>query len=80
MFKDAGNQSGPTGLMVGSQSSTVITVKVLVKLQVIPPLRIGLKLLCAPVDRPPAVLILQEGPSQPIGDLFAHLEEIHQLP
>ncbi len=76
---ELGHEPGPTGLMARAQPCTVVTVEVFVEQHVIPPMGIGLELLRAAVHRTPALLIAQEDPSEPIGDLLAHLEQVHHL-
>lgn len=76
---ELGHEPGPAGLMAGAQSRPVVAVEIFVKEDVIAPMGIGLELLCAAVYRTPAALIAQEDPSEPVGDLLAHLEEVHHL-
>ena len=71
---ELGHKSSPAGLMTGSQSSTVIAVEVFEEKDVIPPMRIALKSVGASIDRTPSLFIWQEDPSEPIGNLLAHLE------
>ena len=66
--------------MAGAQPGAVVAVEVFVEQDVIAPVGIGLELLRAAVDRTPAMLIAQEDPGEPVGDLLAHLEEVHHLP
>ena len=48
--------------MAGAQPGAVVAVEVFVEQDVIAPMRIGLELLHAAVDRTPAMLIARKGP------------------
>ena len=74
-----GHEPGPAGLMAGTEARAIIAVEVLVKEDVIAPVGIALELLTAAVDGAPALLVAGEYPGEPVGDLFAHLEEVHHL-
>ncbi len=76
---ELGHKPRPSGLMACTQARAVVTVEVFVEQDVIPPMRIGLELLRAAVYRTPSTLIAQEDPSEPVGDLLAHVEEVHRL-
>ena len=52
-----GHQPGPAGLVAGAQPGAVVAVEVLVEEDVVAPVGIGLELLRAAVDGPPAVLV-----------------------
>ena len=73
-FRD---ETGPAGLVAGPKAGAVVSVEVLVEQNVILPVRIGLEFLRASVNRPPARLIAQEDPGQPIGNFPGYLEQIH---
>src|SRR5262249_33900053 len=73
-FRDG---AGPTCLVTGSQACPVISMEVLVKKEVIFPLRIGLEHLSAAVNRASARLAPQEDPDQPTGDLSRYLKQVH---
>src|SRR5690349_20032735 len=49
-----GHEPRPSGLMAGAEPGAVVAVEVLVEQNVVVPVRIGLELLGAAVDRPPA--------------------------
>src|SRR5690348_10982708 len=68
LVDQAGDQSGPSGLMAGAQSCAVVPVEMLVEEQVIPPVRIGLELLRAAEDRPPPAFVAFEDSDQAVGD------------
>ena len=74
------HEPGPARLMARTQSSAVVSMEVFIEEDVIAPMRIALELLRAAVDRALALLIPEKYIGQPIGDLFAHLEEVHHLP
>ena len=76
---ELGHDPGPAGLVAGAQPGAVVAVEVLVEQDVVAPVGIGLELLRAAVDGSPAVLVTQEDPGEPVGDLLAHLEEVHHL-
>src|SRR5947209_5866795 len=73
----AGDDSGPAGLVTGTESGTVIAVEVLVKQDEITPVRVLLKRSGSPIDRTLALLISQEDVGQPPRDLFGNLIEVH---
>src|SRR5271165_2796374 len=73
------DDAGPSGLMAGPQARTVIAVEIFVEQYVVPPQRIGLELLRASVNRPPAGFVPQEYPFQTIGYFVGDLEQVHQL-
>jgi hypothetical protein len=52
----------PAGLMARPEAGPIVTVKVFIKEDVVAPVRVGLELLSATIDRPPALLITQENP------------------
>jgi hypothetical protein len=70
-----GNQTGPPGLMTRAQSRSILTVKILMELDQIFPVRIVLKLLDAPVHRAFSVLLAKEDIGQPSIDLDRNLEQ-----
>ena len=51
---ELGDESGPARLVTGAQPGAVVAVEVLVEEDVVAPMRIGLELLAAAVDRAPA--------------------------
>src|SRR5512137_1552109 len=73
------HDASPPGLVVGAEASAVVAVEVLVEEDVIAPVRVGLELLGVAVHRASALLVAQEGPAKTIGNLLAHLEEVHEL-
>src|ERR1700751_5704676 len=78
-FDQLGYQSSPAGLVACSKPRSVIAMKVLVEKDVIPPLRILLKLLRPSIHRPPARWIAQEDSTQTIAYLLGDLEDVHHL-
>src|SRR5271166_5543350 len=73
-FDQRRHKPGPPRLMTGADTGAVVAMKVFVEQQVIPPVRIALELLGSPEHRPPAGLVAQKDPGQPIGDLAGDLE------
>src|SRR5262245_4409141 len=73
------DDAGPARLMAGSKARAIVTVEIFVEQEVIFPLRIVLKFLCTAVHRPPARPISQKDPSEPMGDVPGHLEQVHDL-
>src|SRR5262245_28268371 len=74
---DACNNAGPTGLMACAQSRPIVSVEVFVEENVIAPVRVGLELVGAAVNRPPAVLISQKDIRETAADLLSHAVERH---
>ena len=72
-----GDRTGPTGLMAGAQTGTVVAMKVLVEHQQVSPVRIALKRRHASVNRSAAAVVSAEDRNETIGDLFGHLEQGH---
>src|SRR5438270_6925605 len=78
-LNDLGHQSSPAGLMAGAQSGAVVAVEIFVEQDMVAPVGIALELFCAAIDRPPAMLVGGKYPGEPVGNLFAHLKQIHHL-
>src|SRR5262245_17379976 len=74
---DPGDNAGPAGLVAGPQSCPVVSMEVLVKQNVIAPVRIRLELLVGSVNRPTASLISQKDIREPASDLLGHLVKRH---
>src|SRR5262249_59596889 len=64
--------------MARTDASAVVAVEVLVKQRQVAPMRIALKLLRAPVDRPAPVFAAQEDARQAVRKLVRHLPQIHE--
>src|SRR5215469_16889032 len=73
-FDQRRHQPGPSGLMTGADASAVVAMEIFVEQQVIPPVVIVLELRSAAEHRPPARLVAQKDPSQPIGDFAGDFE------
>src|SRR5580765_1299576 len=71
--------SGPAGLVAGSQPGAIVPVEVFVEQNVVLPVRIVLELLSSAVYRPSAVGIAEENARQPASKLFSHLEQRHEF-
>ena len=74
-----GHEASPAGLVARAQSRPVVAVKVFIEEEMVAPMRIGLELLRATIDRTLPLFIPQEDPAQPIRDLLGDLEEVHHL-
>src|SRR5260221_12532480 len=65
LLQHLSDQPGPTRLMAGADTRTVVAVKVLVEEDQVAPVRIGLIAPISPMYGTPAVGVLQEDPRQP---------------
>ncbi len=74
-----GNQSGPAGLVTSAEPCTVVSMEVFIEEDVVAPEGITLEFFGAAIDGSPTMLVAQEDPSEPVPDLLAHLEEVHEL-
>ncbi len=63
--------------MTGAQAGAVVSMKILVEQDIVPPVRIALEFLNTAVHGPPPRFIAQEDPSQTVGDFTRHFEQIH---
>ena len=79
VFDQTADNPGPSGLMAGPDAGAVVAMEVLVKQQVVVPIRITLKFFGTTVHRPTAAFVAQKNPNQAIGDLMRNLEQINQL-
>src|SRR5215510_1811740 len=70
-----GNESGPAGLVAGSDACSVVAVKVLVKQHVVAPVGIRLKLLGAAKHGAAARPVPKKNAGQANTYLFAHFEQ-----
>src|SRR5580700_7431366 len=59
-----GHQAGPAGLVGGAEPGSVIAVEVLVEQNEVTPVRVVLEQPGPAVDRPPPVIVTQEGPGE----------------
>ena len=55
--------------MTRADAGAVVAVEVFVKQDVVPPVRVGLKLFSTAVDGPPAVFVAQEDSDQPSAEI-----------
>ena len=69
------NQPRPAGLVAGTEARPIVPVEVFEVGQQVAPVRVGLELLRATVDRAAAVFTAQEGTSQAAGQLGGDLSE-----
>jgi hypothetical protein len=70
----------PAGLVRGAQSGAVVAVEVLVEQDEVAPVRVGLELLRAAVDRAAPVAIDEERGDQTAGQFAGNLGQRHSLP
>src|SRR6266481_166596 len=73
-----GHESCPTGLVTGAQPGTIVAMEVFIEVDVVAPVGIRLELFRAAVDGSSAMRVAQENPGEPVRDLLADLEEVHQ--
>src|SRR5215510_9709042 len=73
------NRASPAGLVAGSQPRSIVAVEVLVKKQVVLPLRIGLKFCCAAENRPATGLVSQKNPDQAAGNFPGYFEQFQEV-
>src|SRR5262249_4405797 len=66
-------QRSPARLMRSTNPRAIVAVKVLVKHQVVPPVRISLKLFYPPIQRSAAVTVANKNTYQPVGDIARHI-------
>src|SRR5215469_3928561 len=78
-FNQFCNRCSPSRLVTCSESCAVIAVEVLIKENVVAPVRISLEFLGSSVHGPTAMLIPKKYSNEPIRDLLAHLEQVHQF-
>ena len=74
-----GHESGPAGLVTGAQPGTIVAMEVFKEVDVVAPEWIALELFRAAIDGSPAMFVAQEDPGEPVRDLLADLEEVHEL-
>src|SRR5215472_17117157 len=67
----------PSSLVARAETGPVVAVKVLVKEQVVAPVRILLELPGSPKHGPPSILVLQEDAGEPARNLVRHLIKRH---
>src|SRR5262245_1862256 len=65
LLEELGDQSGPAGLMARAETGAVVAVEIFVERDEVPPLRVGLELGDAAVDRPAAIRPAEEDARQP---------------
>ena len=76
LFDKFGNETGPAGLMACADPGAVVTMKILVKQDEIPPVWIALKEFLSSGHRAPSILSPQENMSEPPGNLRGYLPQI----
>src|SRR5215204_5765113 len=72
------DQSGPAGLVDGSESRAVVAVEVLVKQQIVAPVGIGLKRFLTAVDGPAPVRAALPDRREPPCNFARDFVEVHQ--
>src|SRR6185369_3327650 len=73
----AGDQSGPSGLVAGSQAGAVVAVEIFVEENQVAPVWIVLEFSGASVDGAAAYRGAQESADETIGDFASHLKQGH---
>src|SRR5262249_9138053 len=69
LFDEFGNEAGPSSLMTGADTGSVVSMEVFVKTDAVAPVRILLKLLQPSKNRTPAILAAQKDTRQAPGNL-----------
>src|SRR5262245_61608613 len=72
-------EGGPSGLMAGAETATILAVEVLVEQDQIPEMGIAGEAHVVPMTGPPAVGIAQEQARNPAAELAGHLAQVHQV-
>src|SRR5579871_6146618 len=73
----ASDDAGPTGLMAGAETSTIVSVEVLVEQEEVAPVRIILEFVSSTVYGTVSHLVLQEDVSEAARNLLGHLIKVH---
>src|SRR5262245_38953672 len=73
----SGNDPGPSRLVVGAETSPVVTVEVLIEQDEIAPVRVLLKLPRPAIDRPSASLVFQKDAGEPAPEFLGDLVQVH---
>src|SRR5262245_41130568 len=76
---DPRDDAGPARLVAGAKSRPIVSVKVLVKQNVVAPVWICLELVRAAVHRPSARLVFHEDSGEPATDNLGYLIQRHVL-
>src|SRR5262245_14294973 len=74
-LKQASHEASPASLMTGAKTRTVVAVEIFVEKNMVPPVRIFLKLLGASVDRSPAAAVAEEDARQSPRKFHCHLKQ-----
>src|SRR5579863_8421576 len=75
LLKQLGHQTCPAGLMTCADAGAVVSVKIFVKQNVIPPVRIRLKLFRSTINGTAAVLSAEKNPGHAARVLPGHLPQ-----
>jgi hypothetical protein len=78
-FDQRRHQPGPSGLMAGADACAVVAMEIFIEQQAVAPVGVALELLGSAEHRPPAGFIVQEDPSQSVGDFARDLEQVHRV-
>src|SRR6266481_6101227 len=71
------HESGPTRLVAGTETRTIVAMEILLEEEVVAPVRIALECVGATVDRPPALVVPQIDSGEAPGNLHGHLKKVH---
>src|SRR5207244_12585348 len=74
------HEPGPARLVACADAGTVVAVEVFMEQHEVPPVRIVVKLLHSPIDRPPSVCPPQENAEQPRENYLEPLQQGLNLP
>src|SRR5262245_18700593 len=77
---EAGDYSGPPGLMAGAEPGPIVAMEVLVEQNEIAPVRILLEFPGSSINRTPPFSVAQEDPGQAPAQFLCNLQEGHLLP
>ena len=73
------DQARPATLVRRTQTTTRVSIKELVKPEVIPPVGVEVKHIIPPVDTPPAIITPGKKMLQPVLDLLRNMSQMHVL-
>jgi hypothetical protein len=79
LFNQLRNQARPTGLVAGTNPGTIVSMKVLMELNPVAPVRIVLESFLPPIDRS-AITIAEENSYEPAGKVSCSFPQIRAFP
>src|SRR5262245_27225272 len=75
----AGNDSSPSRLVARTETSTVVAMEILVKVEVIAPVWVLLKFPRSPIDRTPSFVVAKKDAGQTPVNFFGDLIKVHAV-